>query len=130
MNKRYDSKYKLNIFRINMCDTETLEPIKKRNKKAFDIAKETESQTIKKNDRDELGNMTTDFFGKINFKIAIFLFIFGIFIFSDMFIEHVLSKIKDSSAGGESTTKGTLIQLLILVLFYLICDLLVQAEII
>ena len=113
-----------------MGDTETLEPVQKTNKKALAIAKETEQQPLKKTDRDDFGNMATVFFGKINFKIAIFIFIFGVFIFSDMFIEHVLSKIKDSSSGGESTTKGTLIQLLILVLFYLICELLVQAEII
>lgn len=113
-----------------MSDTETLDPVQKTNKKALSIAKESEQKAVRKNDRDDLGNMTTDFFGKINFKIAIFLFIFGIFIFSDMFIEHVLSKIKDASSGGEGTTKGTLIQLLILVLFYLIVDLLVQAEII
>jgi hypothetical protein len=113
-----------------MSDCETLEPIQKTNKKALSLAKDMEKREVKKNDRDDLGNMTTDFFGRINFKIAIFLFIFGVFIFSDMFIEHILSKIKDASSGGESTTKGTLIQLLILVLFYLISDLLVQAEII
>jgi hypothetical protein len=112
-----------------MSDTETLSPLQNTDSNALSLAKKSEKSS-NKNTRDDLGNMTTDFFGKINFKIAIFLFIFGVFIFSDMFIENVLSKIKDSESGGESTTKGTLIQLLVLVLFYLIVDLLTQAEII
>ena len=57
-----------------MSDTETLEPIQSQNSKS------PESLKTSKNDRDDLGNMATDFIKCINFKIAIFLFIFGIFI--------------------------------------------------
>lgn len=115
-----------------MSDAEPLvsEKTSKKNKKALEIAKETEEQPLRRSDRDELGSMVTDFFGKINFKIAIFLFIFGIFIFSDLFIEHVLSKIKDASSADTSTSKGTMIQLLVLVLLYLVVDLLVQCQVI
>jgi hypothetical protein len=75
-------------------------------------------------------NMTWDFFKKINFKVGIFLLLFGIFIFSDMFIESVLTKLNGTTEAAETTTKGTIIQLLIFVLFYLFIDLMVQGNII
>lgn len=102
-------------------DSETLVPT---------TEKSTEKTCSPKKDRDDLGNMFTDFFGKINFKIAIFLFIFGIFIFSDIFIEHVLGKIGNATSADATTSKGTMIQLLIMVLFYLVVDLFVQGEVI
>ena len=74
--------------------------------------------------------MTWDFFKKINFKVGIFLLLFGIFIFSDMFIESVLTKLNGTTEAAETTTKGTIIQLLIFVLFYLFIDLMVQGNII
>lgn len=111
-----------------MADSETLEQYPQSKKKAKEIADEAEMP--KKNNRDDLGNMATDFFGCINFKIAIFLFVFGIFIFSDLFIENVLCKIKDATHADTATTKGTMIQLLVFVLFYLVIDLLIQGGII
>jgi hypothetical protein len=116
-----------------MSDTETLSTTKNSKastKKAIKIAKETGEKPSKKNSRDDLGVMCTDFFSRINFKIAIFLFVFGIFLFSDLFIENVLCKIKDATSADSATTKGTCIQLIILVIFYLIVDLLVGGEII
>lgn len=79
---------------------------------------------------DDLGGMFSDLFGRINFKIAMFLMIFGIFIFSDLFIENVLSRIKDTTSADTTTTKGTMIQLLIIVMFYLVLDLLVQCRVV
>ena len=112
-----------------MSDTETLEPSQCKTKsKATDVVDESESP--KKNDRDDLGNMVTDFFGCINFKIAIFLFVFGVFIFSDLFIENVLCKIKEATHADTTTTKGTMVQLLVFILFYLVIDLLSQGQII
>ena len=112
-----------------MSDTETLEA-PKGDEKAVVLAKSTASKSLRKNNRDDLGNMFTDFCGRVNFRIAIFLFVFGIFIFSDLFIDNVLCKVNGATSADSATTKGTMIQLLILVIFYLIVDLLVQGEII
>jgi hypothetical protein len=80
--------------------------------------------------RDDLGGMCSDLFGRVNVKIAIFLLIFGIFIFSDLFIENVLSRVKDATDADTTTTKGTMIQLMAVVIFYLIIDLLVQCKVV
>ena len=65
-----------------------------------------------------------DLLKKTNFKIAIFLFLIGIFIFSDIFIENFLPK--NNVDGYCADSKGTMIQLLVFVLLYLVIDLLVQ----
>lgn len=112
-----------------MPDSETLEAPQSESK-AVEAAKGMPAKASKKNDRDDLGNMFTDFCGNINFKVAIFLFVFGIFIFSDLFIDNVLCKMDGATAADAATSKGTTVQLLILVLFYLCIDLFIQAEII
>lgn len=61
---------------------------------------------------------------KTNFKIAIFLFLIGLFIFSDVFIDNFLPK--NNVDGYCADSKGTMIQLLVFVLLYLVIDLLVQ----
>ena len=81
------------------------------------IVKTTESH-------DDFPSMSVDLFRRINFKTAIFLFITGIFIFSDIFIENVLPK-KYINADCADTI-GTTIQLTMLVLAYLVIDLIVQ----
>jgi hypothetical protein len=65
---------------------------------------------------------------KINFKISIFLFFIGMFIFSDVFIDNFLPK--DNVDGFCTDTKGTMIQLITLVLAYVVIDLMVQSEIV
>ncbi len=80
--------------------------------------------------RDDLGGMCSDLFSRVNVKIAVFLMIFGIFIFSDLFIETVLTNVKDATDADTTTTKGTMIQLIALVIFYLVVDLLVQTKVV
>lgn len=75
-------------------------------------------------------NMFSDLFNSINYKVAIFLFILGILIFSDIFIESFLPLFKGSVDGDTPTTKGTTIQLVALTFGYIIIDLLVTGEII
>jgi hypothetical protein len=68
-------------------------------------------------------SICVDLIKKTNFKVAIFLYIIGLFIFSDVFIENLLpKKYRD---GNCATTPGTMLQLLSLVICYLIIDLLV-----
>ena len=77
---------------------------------------------------DDMAGMTVSMFGRINFKQAIFIFLMGILIFSNIFIENVLSKFDGAESSGEATTKGTVLQLIVLVLGYLIVDLLIQGS--
>ena len=66
---------------------------------------------------------------KLNIKIFLFIILIGIFVFSDVFIDNILDNIDGASYNGMATTKGTIIQLLFLALFYLIFDLLVQLKV-
>lgn len=77
---------------------------------------------------DDFPSMGVNIIKKINFKVAIFLFLFGIFIFSDIFIENFMSK--KTIDGYCANTHGTMIQLTIFVILYIILDLLVQGGII
>jgi hypothetical protein len=77
---------------------------------------------------DDFPSMFVDIFKKINFKIAFFLFIVGIFIFSDIFIENIIKPWSPDSVDGSDvpTSKGVFIQLIFLTLGYIGLDLLVQ----
>ena len=88
--------------------------------------KSTEKTESKSDFVEALGNVTCN----INFKMAIFLFIIGMCIFSDLFINGVLSKFDGAiSASGEcASTKGTIIQLTIFILLYLVLDLLMKGK--
>lgn len=89
-----------------------------------------ESKNVEKHNEEVHGDFPSigvELIKKINFKIAIFLFLIGIFIFSDVFIENFLPK--NVVDGYCADSKGTVIQLLIFVLLYIIIDLLVQGNI-
>ena len=78
--------------------------------------------------RGDFPSMCMDLCKKINFKVGIFLFIIGIFLFSDTFIYTFLPK---SMVDGDCVnTKGTIVQLIIFIIFYFIIDLFSQCEII
>lgn len=74
-------------------------------------------------------SMFSDLFNGINYKVAILIFILGIIIFSDSFIECFLVGFSNSVDGDIPTTKGTIIQLILLTLGYIIIDLMVSSEI-
>jgi len=69
-------------------------------------------------------SMGIDLIKKTNFKVAAFLFLIGMFIFSDIFIENVLPK--KFVDGHTATTQGTMLQLLAMVLSYLVLDLMIS----
>lgn len=75
-------------------------------------------------------SMFSDLFNSINYKVAILLFILGVLIFSDTFIELFLTPIDGAVQGDEATTKGTTIQLVLLTLGYIIIDLIVAGDIV
>lgn len=82
----------------------------------------------KKSKRSDFVKVLSNMIGSLNIKVAFFLFFIGMIIFSDVFIDGFLSGIPDSSAGDCATTKGTMIQLTLFVIAYLVLDLLVQAD--
>jgi hypothetical protein len=71
-------------------------------------------------------SMFTDLFKSINWKVAILLYMFSIFIFSDLFIELFLSS--QHLSGDTPNDTGTMIQISSLVATYIIVDLLVQGR--
>jgi hypothetical protein len=82
------------------------------------------------NSNSDFISMFSDLFNSINYKVAIFLFILGILIFSDVFIETFLTPISGAVDGDVPTTKGTTVQLLILTLGYIIIDLMISGNLI
>ena len=96
-----------------MSDTETLD----------DINMETQSCEID----GDFPSISIELLKKINAKVAIFLMIIGIFLFSDIFIEIMPDSYK---SGDTPTTHGTILQLTLLVISYLVLDLLIQGNII
>ncbi len=84
----------------------------------------------KKNDNSDLIGMITELIGKVNFKIAIFLFILSIIIFSDSFVELFLQDIPGAVDDTDNpTSKGTIIQLMFQTFGYIIIDLLINSDI-
>ena len=81
-------------------------------------------------DSDDFPSMLGDLCVNINWKIAFILFIIGIFIFSDVFIELLLVRIKGAVEGDVTTTKGTVIQLAIYSVAYIVIDLLVAGGVV
>jgi hypothetical protein len=77
-------------------------------------------------DKTDFMKITGDIFGGINFKLACFVFILGIIIFSDVFIDGILLKIDGTVNGECTTTKGTIIQLLLLSLGLIMLDLAIK----
>ncbi|MGL5936425.1 MAG: hypothetical protein ACRCZI_12490 [Cetobacterium sp.] len=102
-----------------MDDYETfIKRSKKRSKKKCSKSKE------------DFISMFSDLFNTINYKVAILLFIIGLFIFSDIFIELFLVDVGGAVDGDETTTKGTMIQLTLLTVGYIIADLLVAGDVV
>lgn len=101
------------------CDFET-----------FKINKKLRSRKKASIKSDDLPSIFSDLFSSINYKMAIFLFILGIMIFSDVFIDLFLTSIPGAVYGDVTTNKGTIIQLLCLVFSYIIVDLMITGEII
>ena len=65
-----------------------------------------------------------DLLKRVNFKVAFFIFIMGLYLFSDVFVEHVLPT--SYREGDTANSNGTMVQLIILVFAYMTIDLLVQ----
>jgi hypothetical protein len=65
----------------------------------------------------------------INWKVAAFLFIMGLFLFSDLFIDSILRQVPGSVDGITPSSKGTLIQMSLLVLSYIFVDSMIKINV-
>jgi len=73
---------------------------------------------------DDFPSMGMDLLKKINFKIAIFIFVIGLFIFSDVFVKKIMPA--NYSVLDSPTNIGTIMQMGTLTASYICIDLLVQ----
>jgi hypothetical protein len=89
----------------------------------------TSQSTRKKTDKTDLMKISGGILSNINYKMAFLLFIIGIIIFSDVFIENIIQPFGDTVDAECTTTKGTMIQLSFLTIGYLILDLIVKYEV-
>ncbi len=89
---------------------------------------DAQSKRKKKNKKSDLMKMTGNMLANINYKVAFLLFIVGVILFSDIFIDGILSNFSGSVDGECTTTKGAMLQLLFMVLAYIILDLIVKYE--
>jgi len=97
---------------VSTLDTETM-----------DTKPPTIAPVNKLNDSD-FPSMGVDLMKRVNFKIAFFLLLLGVTIFSDLFIENFLP---DTYRNDNCTnTTGTFAQLIIFILGYIVIDLLIQ----
>lgn len=80
--------------------------------------------------RDDFSSMIVDFFASINWKVAILLFVFGFFILSDSFVDILANLDSGFVYGDVTTSKGTLMQLMFIVMGYITIDLVVKTEVI
>ena len=86
---------------------------------------EVDDESSKKSD---LINVGSGLLSNINYKLAFFMFILGMFLFSDLFIEQVLSNTPGAVDGECATSKGTMIQLLFYTVSLIILDLMIKSN--
>lgn len=90
----------------------------------YDAISTSTKSDKKKKDKSpgDFPSLFADLFLRINWKMAFFLFILFIIITSDIFIDKCLRKIPGSVENMNSTNKGTVIQGVFVVLFFIIMD--------
>ena len=103
---------------------------KKSTKPAEEESEDLDKSYAAKDKRGDLMSVSWDFLSKINFKIGAFIFIIGIFVLSNTFVETILSRISGAVTDDLPTTKGTIIQMTFVVLAYLIIDMLAQHKVV
>ena len=87
-----------------------------------------EDDSLNSNKKSDFVSMIGRVFSSINFKMCLFLFFAGMLIFSDLFIDGFLSRCDGCVDGICTTSKGTMIQLIIYILCFVVLDLLIKGE--
>lgn len=80
---------------------------------------------------DSFSSIIADFFVGVNYKLILMLFLIYVFLMSDMFIDKVLSRLDGAvSERRNLTSKGALINGVVLVLLYMTADMLINNKIV
>ena len=82
----------------------------------------------RKSKKTDLMKMTGNLITAVNYKVAFLLFIVSMVIFSDVFIDNIILSFSETTEGECTTTKGTMLQLMFMVVAYIILDLVVQYD--
>jgi len=75
-------------------------------------------------------DIISNIIGNVNYKLVFCMLMVGLFIFSNIFIDGILTNISNSVDGEYTTNKGTTIQLMLYVILLVVFDLLIKYEII
>ena len=90
-----------------------------------------DDSTGKKGKPDSFTSIIADFFVGVNYKLILMLFLIYVFIMSDMFIDKVLSKMEGTVRNNHDlTSKGTMVNGILMILLYMTADMLIRNQII
>jgi hypothetical protein len=88
------------------------------------------------NNGSNLNSKKTDFMtvsgniiSNVNYKVAFMLFVLSIILYSDVFVDKIIRPIGDTVEDECPTSKGTIIQIIFLIMSYIIIDLVVKYDI-
>lgn len=99
--------------------------------RAADVKKSEKEESDDGADKTDFIDVGRNILSSINYKIAFFIFVIGFIIFSDLFISSFLNSIDGAvDVDGIVTTKGTIVQLMVLTIAYIVVDLLAKKHII
>ena len=91
---------------------------------------DSEPLCVGKSCPDDFASVFADIFSGIQFKLFGLIFIIFIFISSDVFIGRMLSNFSGATDGKKTTSWGTIIQGMFLVMALIVIDVLVKQKII
>ena len=84
---------------------------------------------VPKAEHDDFPSMLWSFLSNINWKLAIIMFIIGVIIFSDVFINMFIAKIPNTMNVNIVNSKGSVIQLLCYTLSLVLADSAIRGKI-
>lgn len=87
------------------------------------------SEKISDDNTTDFVKLTGGLLANINYKVAAIMMAVGLLIFSDIFVGGFMSGVEGATFEGDVTSKGTVLQLLIFVMVYIIADVLVKYEV-
>jgi hypothetical protein len=98
---------------------------------SYDASDEIIDKVSKPKSKDDFASMIIAFFEQIHMKSLVGLIIVMLLVFSDIFVDKFLNRVKGTTDGSNiPNSKGTLIQVLIVTILYALINMVVEAEII
>lgn len=93
----------------------------------LDDIKEEPDEVKKTKKGDDFISMAMDGLSAINIKMLVLLFLVYVFINSDVFIDNVLSRVKNTTKSGILTSKGVIMCGIVLILAHVLIDVLIKS---